>query len=156
MESETLAAWWGSITGTLALGWEILRWYGSGPKLKVRAVCDMQILQGSKLGEESYVSVSVRNVGDQPTTITHFMGKHFPSWFSRYVQRRGRLFAVIPGPEGRVPHLLGPGETWAAMVIQSEVESLYGGKGSIFIGVQHSMSEKPALVKLVMPRGTKG
>ena len=77
-----IAAWWGAAIATLVLGWDVDKHVRSGPRLRVRANPNMEIVgyevklglmetvlpKGTKL-----IHVDVTNVGDQPTTLTHFV-----------------------------------------------------------------------------------
>jgi len=150
MDSSTLAAWWGAITGSLALAWEMFRWHQSGPKLLVAASPNMQVVRpGLGVDEEIFISVSVRNVGDAATTITHFMGVTYAGWFNHLRRKRAGLFIVTTGSDSPLPHRLEPGATWSGTVKQKEALLALKKKGDmLYIGVKHSMHEKPVLVRV--------
>ena len=154
MDASTIAAWWGAIAGTLAIAWEIFRWFHSGPRLKLSASTNMQtVTPGLGIDETLRVLLNVRNVGDSATTITHFVGVAYANRFSRWRGKREKLFVVTTGPEAPVPFRLEPGATWSGMVIQSQVAAACSSKESeVFLGVQHATAEKPSLVRVFLPQ----
>jgi hypothetical protein len=36
MSSTVVMAWLGALTGTAALGWDVLKWFKDGPRLRVK------------------------------------------------------------------------------------------------------------------------
>jgi hypothetical protein len=122
MEASVLAAWWGAITGTLALIWEMFTWFRKGPRLRLMATSDMQIvIPGVGLDKTLHISVTVRNVGDSATTLTHFCGISYSGWFNRLRRKRSGLFVITTGAESPIPFKLGAGETWSGMALQDDV-----------------------------------
>jgi hypothetical protein len=156
MEPSVLAAWWGALTGTLALLWEMFTWFRKGPRLRLSATTNMQVITPSiGLDETLRISLSVRNVGDSPTTLTHFCGMSYSGRFNRLRRKRSGLFVVTTGPESPIPFKLGAGETWSGMVLQDQViGSLPEPDMWLYLGVQHSMAEKPDVVRVRLPKGS--
>lgn len=110
----------------------------------------MQIISpGQPRDETLHVFLNVRNVGDAATTITHFCGEVYPNWVSRALRRKARVFVITTG-HIPMPHKLQAGETWSAYALQREFTA-YPAGSVILLGVQHSMSEKPQLVRVQIP-----
>lgn len=78
-----------------------------------------------------YVSLNVRNVGDQATTITHFCGQVFPGQWSRLLRRNARFFIVTTD---KVPCKHGAGETWSVLALQDPHTKFPGGS-AVLLGV---------------------
>jgi len=150
MDASTLAAWWGAATGTFAVLWEVFRWLNEGPKLRISASTNMQIIQpGVGVQPEKLVSVTVRNVGTSATTITHLCGCIYKGWFARLRKRPASLFVITTGPESPVPFKLEPGCTWSGTALQSQLEEAMTKSGAyLYIGVQHSMAERPEFTRV--------
>lgn len=155
MEASVFAAWWGAAIGSVALMWQMFTWFRKGPRLRLLATSNMKILTpGVDVDETLYVSVSVRNVGDGPTTLTHFCGVSYNGWFNWLRRKQAGRFVVITGPDSPIPFKLDPGETWSGMVLQNQVLSSLSWSGMwLYLGVQHSMAKKPAFTRAKLPLG---
>jgi len=150
MNASDYAAWWGAIVSTIVGLWEIWTGLRSGPRVRVRATPNMEILgpfvelMGDLRGK-TFISVVAVNVGTAPTTITHFGGYFYPS-FWRWVLGRPQNFVVPTGlPIGKnLPHVLPPGEEWSNMIDQGDVEErMFKGKGgALYVGVIHNQKTK--------------
>jgi hypothetical protein len=123
-EFLTLAiAAYGAVISTFVLGWDAYKWLAAGPKVEVRVSTGMKVVGGALPDENTYISVTAFNVGDQPTTITNLGGMHFNSWWSAYISRRNPTKAFIisePSQAQRIPFRFEVGDQWAGLVIQTE------------------------------------
>jgi hypothetical protein len=106
------------------------------------------MIPGQGLNDESHIVVNVRNVGDQATTITHFAGAYYPTLMDRFRRRNARHFVITTGADVPIPHKIGPGETWSGYAVQTELEKVGGQAGRLYMGVQHSMAEKPQFTRV--------
>jgi hypothetical protein len=148
-----MAAWWGAICGTLALFWEIFSWYRSGPRLVVSASPNMQyVTPGVGIDPTTYINVSVTNVGDQPTTLTHFCGHTYHNWLDYIRKKPDKSFIVNTGPESPIPHKIDVGERWSAMTRQDKAIEL-AGDSLFYLGVVHATQVKPVLIRVHLPQG---
>lgn len=149
MNATEAAAWWGAIAGSAAVFWDIIKWSRAGARVRLQATPNMQLMvPGLGLNPEKRIYVNARNVGDQPTTITNFCGEHYPSRWHRLIKRGGRFFVITPGADVRMPHKLGPGETWSGYALQDEMAKVDAQSGALYLGVQHSMAKKPKLTRV--------
>jgi hypothetical protein len=148
MDASTMAAWWGAISGTLVLVWEIFRWGRSGPRVRVTASPNMKLMTpGVGIDKKTYISVDAVNVGDSPTTLTHFCACTYKNWFDRARGKKSQLFVISPGPESPIPYKLQVGERWSALTDQSR--AVASAQGELFyIGVQHVLASKPIYVRV--------
>lgn len=151
MNPETIAAWWGAVLATIVFLWEVYKWLRSGARLQVSAAKDMQLAApNGRLNDALHICLTVHNVGDAVTTITHLVGYNYKNRFFAFTRRRSGAFVVSPGPTAAYPHVLEPGKTWTALVPQDEFEAA-SKKGKIMrVGVLHSMSKSPSVTKLVL------
>jgi len=148
MDASTWAAWWGAVSGTLAVVWEIFRWARSGARLQVFASPNMQyVIPGQGIDDTLHINVVVTNVGDSPTTITHFVGCTYRNWFDRLRRKRLRLFVITTGPEAPIPFKIAPGERWSAMPPQQQAVDLADG-AMFYVGVQHALARRPQYVRV--------
>lgn len=153
MNASTWAAWWGALSGTLLVLWEIFRWSRSGPQLRVTASPNMQyITPGHGIDETLYINVVVTNKGDAPTTITHFCACTYKNHFARLRRKKERLFVINPGPETRIPCKLEVGEVWTAMTSQQKAMEAASGD-HFYVGVQHALANRPRYVRVKLPAG---
>ena len=109
------------------------------------ASANMQyITPGRPIDKTLYINVVVVNVGDCPTTLTHFCGFTYKSWFHRLRRKRDKAFVINTGPESPIPHKIEVGEQWSAMALQDKAKELCGNS-RLYIGVQHAMQSRPTL-----------
>lgn len=97
-----IAAWWGAIIASVVLLWDIYKWSQAGPKIRVSAKANMTPLETIGLSEaKKYVFVEATNVGDQATTLTHFLGYVYRSTFQRLRGKSEKEFiGVLTLPSG--------------------------------------------------------
>lgn len=148
MDASTWAAWWGAVSGSLAVVWEVFRWANSGPRLQILASPDMQLITpGYGIDETRYINVVVTNSGDSPTTITHFCACTYRNWFDRLRRKKSQLFVINTGQEAPIPYKIEPGERWSAMTPQKQAMEL-AGNNLFYIGVQHALARRPNYVRV--------
>jgi hypothetical protein len=70
MTATDVAAFVGAITGPLALGWEIYKWWIKGCRLRGSSRPHCTRPGDPALGGMRCIRVNVRNIGDASTTIT--------------------------------------------------------------------------------------
>lgn len=149
MNAEAVAAWWGAIVSTILGVWEIVRWARSGARLRVRLASNMQhFVPGVGFNPKLHVSISISNVGDASTTITHLVACSYQNWW-KWLRKNPTAQGVIePGPSSVYPHVLEPGTRWSAWVPQEIFQEMLVKGPIVRVGVVHSMSESPATERL--------
>lgn len=80
-------AWWGAVSGTLALFWEMYTWHASKPSIRIDSVGLCKGTTESLLGEQYLATITFTNVGDQKTTVTEISYSHYRSWFDFFRRR---------------------------------------------------------------------
>lgn len=120
MSSTDLAAWWGAVTATVVLIWDIYKWRTRGPRLKVSVSPNMLVMGDPRREGKTWVSITVTNVGDRPTTIKGVGMKHYRSRWLRLRNKADRA-GVFPNPNDSypLPRVLNPGEEWCGLIPQA-------------------------------------
>jgi hypothetical protein len=66
LSASDWAAWWGAILATIVFGWDIVKSFRSGPRLRVRAAPEMQMEDGrGALSPEKYITLKKPPAGEQ-------------------------------------------------------------------------------------------
>ena len=122
----TVIAWWGAIISTAVLAWDVYKWRKTGrPKLVVKASGNLQDLDSNN--PQKYVSISVTNVGDKPTTLCLITMRYYktkPSR-SREPDARGVFLEPLRPTPSALPFKLDVGVEWRCLVFQTgELEKL--------------------------------
>jgi hypothetical protein len=123
MSSTDIAAWWGAIVASLVLLWDVYKWTVEGPRLTMRLSPNMKVLGYPSREGKTWVSVTVANVGNRPTTIKGVGMEYYANWFSR-LRNRAEKTAVFPNPSDGfpLPRVLNPGEEWLGLIPQERLD----------------------------------
>ena len=145
MKATEFAAWWGAAIATLVLLWDIYKWERPGPRVLVTARPNMKTLDNSKLN----VFVEATNLGDRPTTLTHFSAFQFKTVLHRVRMKPSKSF-IIPWTTGgpTIPHTLSPGERWTGLIDQASLKQEIESKGPVYCGVYESGRSRPRLARI--------
>lgn len=137
-----IVAWWGAIIATAVLIWDVYKWRTSGPKIKFFVQPNTLIVGDLNKKDGKYIAANVTNVGDRPTTITHFVFQHYKSYIKMLRHKPDTSMVVLPITSQPIPYILNPGDIWQGLAIQtSEVEEL-SKNGYLVCGICHSHSDK--------------
>lgn len=136
-ELFTLAiAGYAAIVATIVLAWDVYKYFSSGAKIDLSASTGMQIVGGLVPDENTYISVTALNIGNQPTTITNLGGLYYKSWWRAYILRRKQDRAFVigePSQVQRIPYRFEVGDQWIGMAIQTDDLIEMAKKGYLFI-----------------------
>ena len=150
-----LAAWWGAVVATIVLGWDVYKWKMDGPKLTMRVSPNMLVVGDPTREGKKWVSVTITNVGNRPTTLKGIGIEHYDSLLNR-LRRQTKLAAVFPNPSDKhpLPRILNPGDEWCGLIPQERVDkglSLeeMAKNGYLMISASHSHTQKSTQVRLV-------
>lgn len=162
--TTVVVAWWGAITATLVLIWDIVKWIKSGPWLRV-SVRPNTIYHDSarKLvkddghgNREEQVSPSIHieiiNLGLQPTTILGISAERHLSIGGSAGYDGSRFQAHY---DKQLPYLLGSGEVWSCRVDQ-DIMSRLPGEGPVRAYITVSHAKKPMIVDLLAEKNFLG
>ena len=123
MTSTEIVAWWGAIIASVVLLWDIYKWMKQGPRLVMCLSPNMQVWGDPSREGKTWVSVTVSNVGDRPTTIKGVGMEYYPSWLHR-LRNRAETAAVFPNPSDGfpLPRVLNPGDEWCGLIPQKRID----------------------------------
>ena len=150
MSVSEWAAWWGAITATIVLGWDVYKWHRSKSNIRVSASPNMQTVNqlAGRLEDDKNIFVEVVNNGDKTTTITHLVVKHYANWFDR-IRRKPSMQGLVTNPiGGSIPYELAPGKRWTGLIDQKDIEEKTPNIVHLYCGVYHSASNRAKLVKV--------
>ena len=141
------AAWWGAITASGVLAWDIYKWRKSKSNIRVSASPNMQTLSGGHLEDDKKIFVEVANNGDKTTTLTHLVVKHYKNFFD-LLRRKSSMQGFVPNPVGNpLPYELAPGKRWTGLIDQKDLEGKSAGIRYLYCGVHHTASKKAKMVR---------
>lgn len=146
LTASDYAGWWGAITATLALTWNIVVFIRSGARIKIRVNSNIIVFPESPITKgKTYVSVTAINIGKSATTITHFCGYYGKSYFGIIrMKRQEFVINCHPALGNTVPFLLSPGEEWRGLADQGDL-SEHINNGVLLIGIIHNQRKRPIL-----------
>ena len=122
----------------LAFGLEFRRWLDEGVRLTLSVMVGARVFGGLERDENKYLTATVTNRGNAPTTITHMVLYNYPSrlarWVPQWLYKRVKRFHaqtyIIPstGSPGQIPYVLEPGRMWMGRGTQTpELEKMIEG-----------------------------
>ena len=147
--AQAIAAWWGAILATIVFVWEIYKWLRSGPRLVINVAPNMQLALQAGVEDRLHIAITVSNVGDATTTITHLFGCAYKNRLASLRNKRCKTLIYSPSLTVNYPTTLEPGKTWTAWIPQAEALDSLKPSRYIKIGVLHSMSKRPAFSSIV-------
>ncbi len=151
MEAVPWVAWVGACTGVASLAWNIYTKVTSGARLSVTALPGM-VQMPPPPGNPTLMSVTVRNVGTAPTTLTNLTLQVYDSpW--KHKRRKASSNYVVVNYEGiALPCKLEVGGEWRALMRQDDRFEKLLASGKLWCGVWHSFSSRPVEVKVATPK----
>lgn len=130
-----IIAAYAAVVSTFVLGWDAYKWIASGAKIDLSVSTGMRVFGGAIEDPNKYISVTARNVGDRPTTITNFGGVYFDSWWRAYVVRRKPSESFIvnqPSQTQRIPYRFEVGDQWIGLTDQADEIFQQAKEGYLF------------------------
>lgn len=137
--STVWVAWIGACTGVCSLAWNIYLKITSGPKLRILAHAGM-VKMPPVPGNPNFLRITVRNVGNAPTTITNYSLHSFKGLRSRFRKKDfyATKSAVIAQYSGKhCPVKLDVGEELSVLMQHDSSFEEWLDNG-LWVGVSHS------------------
>ena len=133
-----IAAWWGAITATVVICWDVYKWIMSGARVRIEVRSGVSIT-GDENKDKSYITVRVFNVGDKAVTITNLELLHSPSFLNRILRhRQHRMFVK----QSSLPFMLNPGLIWDGFALQNEQIAELLHKGYLLCSISLSCKRR--------------
>ena len=143
------AAWVGAIVSVSTLAWNIIR--SRGERLIVHVYSGQQEVSRKSAYDKpelaDFLFVEVCNRG-KPTTLTHLVVLPcFTLWqaLTKSVPYEIVEFPCVSEP---LPHTLDTGKRWVGNIERSQAVNRELAEKRVYIGVRHSGSSRPALVRV--------
>lgn len=150
-EADSLSGWataYAAVVATLALGLELRRWFESGVKLNVGYGTDM-LMVTHEISKKQYLTITVANRGDTPTTLTNLGFQVHPTVWSRIRRKATKSFiANNPSPAQPLPYLLEPGARWMGLCLQNEEIAPLLDEGHLWAEVYATHADRPTRVRV--------
>lgn len=152
MNATDIAAWYATVVATVAFSWDMIKWFRSGPRLRIRVVANVYYNDSKVIGEtvlgngvkasdlEEYCHVEVFNVGHQPTTLLDISATSINKATKSQMFNSSIAFTIHTGSKP-IPVLLSPGEAWSARIQMCRIDGL-AANGEPRICIRASHSEK--------------
>lgn len=134
MNSTDVAAWWGALTATVVLVWDVIKWLKLGPKIKTTVrpkvrYPDSKVLStriepdGTTIQElASYCHVEIANVGDRATTILSIEVTHTDVLHNGTIGMSSVGFQFHNGVT--LPRKLDPGDSVSARLDMAVIDQM--------------------------------
>lgn len=154
MTATEIAAWWGAVVATLVFLWDIYKWKTRGPKISMRLSPHMIVMGDPRREGRTWVTVTVTNIGDQPTTIKSLGFEYYTSCWKRIRKRTEKAF-VVTNPSDRypLPLVLNPGDEWVGFTPQDrddiDLETM-SRNGHLLASLSQSHTDKPLRKRLII------
>lgn len=124
MTSTEIAAWWGAILASLVLFWDVYKWKRQGPKLVMRLSPNIHVYGDPRRENKIWISITVTNIGDRPTTIKGVGMEFYASWLQRLRNRvKEAAIFTYPNYDLPLPRVLNSGDEWRGLIPQHGISS---------------------------------
>src|SRR5262245_25050907 len=121
LPTTEIVAWWGAILSTIVLAWDIVKWWLSGPRLRITVQTNMKTVNIPEYDGMTLVSTQVDNYGDRPTTITGLGFIYYSTWWKLLrKQSEGASIVGNPSLSQPIPFELKQGSSWRGLAQQTE------------------------------------
>lgn len=148
--SIDLVAIYAALLSSILGVWEFFKWKH---RHAIRLSVTPNMLFFPSSDNQTYIVAKVTNIGQTATTITHFIGHHWPSFWHKLIKKEGTSFVVNAI---NTPHLLQPGEQWMGQAIQNDEMERFGSTGVFRMGIIHSMNNKEVLKRVrIVPKAER-
>jgi hypothetical protein len=140
---------YGAIMATLSMAWNIFTWRHKDAKLRGAATSNMILVGGDIDDRNTYISMSVYNVGDAPTTITNVVLFGYRNRVRRWLRRTQDKAAIVNHSLAQpIPYVTPGGGRFMSRVIQDTEVEAWSREYCLYLGVCHSMSRRPFLMRV--------
>ena len=161
MTPSDYAAWYAAIVATVALLWEIVRYFREGLRLEATARAGMVMIHAGNPGDrKDHISISVKHLSGPPTTITG-VGFHSyrSTWHKRFqpmapvwVQKRLKLHPIQTGISFaslncQYPKRLEVGSEYSCLVEESQIREIMN-EGVVYDAIGHTLGKRDILARV--------
>jgi hypothetical protein len=138
-----------AIVSTIIAVWEYLKWR---KKNEVSLTCTPNMEFFPSNDKKTFIIANVTNKGETQTTVTHFMGYYWESWWDRIFRKNRKAF-IVNSPD--IPKVIQPGEQWMGQAHQDANIEKMAREGLLYMGISHSMNKKEVLRRVKINKENK-
>lgn len=149
------AAWWGAVVATVVLLWDIIKWSGNRPRIRVNAKMPVSYFDSERAKKEilpeeedfeleTYCHIEITNLGSMPTTIVSVCCSNKPT--KAIGLHSNHNIAIHSGHT--LPHVLGAGQLWSCRIPDSSVKNIASQYSKAYIRVNLSHKKRPLFAEI--------
>ena len=146
LPNTDVVAWWGAVTATFVLLWDVYKWKTSGPKIRFCAKPNMKTVNIPSREGKTWISATAENIGTGATTITHLCFQYYRNYFKKLIKKPDSSFVVGGAeatPNQSIPYVLNPGTIWQGLALQTDELKKMSREGYLICELYYSQSRKP-------------
>jgi len=141
--ATVLLAWWGAVISTGVLAWDVYKWRKTNrPRLRVTAYGEFQDMDSNN--PQKYVSLTVTNIGDKPTTLNFLTFRYYatkPKRFRKQDPDQLGVFMKMVRATAQLPYKLDVGAEWSGLVLQTDELEKLARNGYFYVHAEDSASK---------------
>lgn len=144
-------AGYAALVSTLVVVWEVYKYYRS-EKVRLTGYTTSNMLTFNVPGTDgkTYIVLKIHNRGAVPCTVTHVYLAAYKNKWTELRNEPDRIWWVPTsgtfGPQ--LPFRMEKGDQFSSAILQNEEIVEATNKYRAFMGIQHTMSEKPFLIRV--------
>ena len=150
MDTTTLVAWIGALTGTSSLAWEFIKWRLSGPRLKAELIRDTAV-SNAVLASDKFAWFRITNISPQrKVTLNKLILKHYKTRSDKRQYNQDCEPEILADEKHMLPKVLSPGEQWNGLIEQNDEFKSISGNGLFYCEIYHSLNDKPLIKRVIV------
>jgi hypothetical protein len=139
-------ACYAAFLSTLVFVWDITKWKASRARLRIELEHHSRPAYNVERGQPSettWQTVTVTNIGAQTSTITRITFLNRLNWFQTKEET-----VLFRNHEDQLPQIVEPGKQWRGHPNPFDLDQFVNPKKRGLLLVYHSMSDRPAKLRL--------
>jgi hypothetical protein len=143
-------ALYAALVATIVLVWDVIKWMGERQAVSLNVIVPAETMtETNGLESGPLAALSVSNIGNKPTTITHIVIQYYSNWI-RVVANRPNKTMWVPTPNARlpIPHELNIGRQWIGAVNYDENLKQMADNGYVYFEVYYTSGKKPVRARI--------
>ena len=153
LDTTVIVAWWGAVTATFVLLWDVYKWKTSGPKIRFYAKPNMKTVNMPSHEGKTWIGATAENIGTGATTITNLCFQYYKNFFKKVIKKSDSSFVVGRAeatPSQSIPYILNPGTIWQGLSLQTDEFEKMSREGYLICELYYSQSRKPKECRIII------
>ena len=154
MPTTDPVAIYGAVVATGAAAWDVYKWwYSERLKLSGFVSPNMQAFGEASTAltaGKTYTMLRIQNRGSVPCVVQLVHMRQYKNWFNQ-LRRKSAMQAVVnhsPLFGAPLPHRIEKGDEFSTGLLQNEEFERWSREGRLYVGISHTMSEKPFMLRV--------